>query len=379
MKRPNGDRAPLASRRTATAIKSATQTWNLNADETVVITVESPFTQQYEIGDKITVFGRDYTLNRLPTVKKTGMHEYQYTLTFEGIQYDLLRVQYELSIETSGNKLQDVQGDSLTGTLRKFMEVLIANANRVFPGQWSLGECPETEYKTLTFDGENCLAVMQNLCNEFTEGSTTVEFDINKVNGVYVVDMKKVGSVLPYTFQFGRGGGVYELTRQNVTSSDIVTKLYVFGSSENISLKYRADRLCLPGCTKHQSFIQDNALVAKYGIIEGRKVFDKIKPHYDGKVTSIVAGNVLQFVDSGFPFDLMAKNGDETIYLVPGENAKIHFNTGNLAGYEFEVTNYEHSTRKFTLKKFQDDRGDVFPNDSSTAFQFGQKRIVRNY
>ena len=115
MKRPNGDRAPLASRRTATAIKSATQTWNLNADETVVITVESPFTQQYEIGDKITVFGRDYTLNRLPPVKKTGMHEYQYTLTFEGIQYDLLRVQYELSIETSGNQLQDVQGDSLTG------------------------------------------------------------------------------------------------------------------------------------------------------------------------------------------------------------------------------------------------------------------------
>ena len=372
MTRPNGDRAPLASRRTATAIKSATQTWNLNADETVVITVESPFPQQYEIGDKITVFGRDYTLNRLPPVKKTGMHEYQYTLTFEGIQYDLIRAQYELSVETSGNTLQDVQGDSLTGTLRKFMEVLIANANRIFPGKWSLGTCPETDYKTLTFDGENCLAVLQNLCNEFTEGSTTVEFDINKVNGVYVVDMKKVGSVLPYTFQFGRGGGMYELTRQNVTSSDIVTKLYVFGSSENISLKYRADRLCLPGCTKHQSFIQDNALVAKYGIIEGRKVFDKIKPHYDGNVTSIVAGNVLQFVDSGFPFDLMAKNGDETIYLVPGENAKIHFNTGNLAGYEFEVTNYEHSTRKFTLKKFQDDRGDVFPNDSSTAFQFGQ-------
>ena len=372
MTRPNGDRAPLASRRTATAIKSATQTWNLNADETVVITVESPFPQQYEIGDKITVFGRDYTLNRLPQVNKTGMCEYKYTLTFEGIQYDLLRVQYELSIETSGNQLQDVQGDSLTGTLHKFMEVLIANANRVFPGQWALGECPETEYKTLTFDGENCLAVMQNLCNEFTDGSMTVEFDINKVNGVYVVDMKKVGTVLPFTFQFGRGGGMYELTRQNVTSSDIVTKLYVFGSSENISLKYRADRLCLPGCTKHQSFIQDNDLVAKYGIIEGRKVFDKVKPHYDGHVTSVVAGNVLQFVDSGFPFDLMAKSGDETIYLVPGENAKIHFNTGNLAGYEFEVTNYEHATHKFTLKKFQDDRGDVFPNSSSAAFQFAQ-------
>ena len=181
MTRPNGDRAPLAVRRTATSIKSATQAWNLNGEETVNIIVESPFPQQYEIGDKITVFGRDYTLNRTPVMKKTGMHDFQYTLTFEGAQYDLIRAQYELSVETSGNTLQDVQADSLTGTLQKFMQVLVANANRVFPGKWSLGTCPETEYKTLTFDGENCLAVLQNLCNEFTEGSTTVEFEINKV------------------------------------------------------------------------------------------------------------------------------------------------------------------------------------------------------
>ena len=369
MTRPNGNRAPLSVRRTATVITSASQTWNLNADETVNITVQSPFPQQYEIGDKITVFGRDYTLNRLPQVKKTGMQEFVYTLVFEGVQYDLIRAQYELSVETSGNTLQDVQGDSLTGTLHKFMEVLVANANRVFPGKWSLGTCPETDYKTLTFDGENCLAVLQNLCTQFTEGSTTVEFEIVKTNDVYVINLKKVGSTLPYTFKFGRGGGMYELTRQNVTSTDIVTKLYVYGSTENISLKYRADRLCLPGKTKHTSFIKDDTLIAKYGIIEGRKVFDKVKPHYDGEVTSVVSGNVLQFIDTAFPFDLMAKQGDETIYLVPGETAKIHFNTGNLAGYEFEVVNYDHSTHKFTIKTFQDDRGDVFPNSSSEAFQ----------
>ncbi len=372
MTRPNGSCAPLASRRTATSIKSATQQWNLNNEETVQITIESPFKQQFEIGDKITVFGRDYTLNRLPVVKKTGMHDFSYSLTFEGVQYDLLRVQYELSIETSGNQLQDVQGDTLTGTLQKFMQVLVANANRVFPGQWSLGVCPETDYKTLTFEGENCLAVLQTLCNKFTEGSTTVEFEIVKTNNVYVINLKKVGSVLPYTFKFGRGGGMYELTRQNVTSTDIVTKLYVFGSSENISLKYRADRLCLPGKTKHQSFIQDDALVAQYGIIEGRKVFDKIRPHYDGTVTSIVSGNVVQFVDANFPFDLNATSGGETLYLISGESAKIHFNTGNLAGYEFDVVSYNHSTHTFKLKSFQDDRGDVFPNTSSAAFQFAQ-------
>ena len=85
MTRPNGNRVPIAVRHTATSIKSATQTWNLNADETVNITVQSPFPQQYEIGDKITVFGRDYTLNRLPKMRKTGMHEFVVHPTFRVI------------------------------------------------------------------------------------------------------------------------------------------------------------------------------------------------------------------------------------------------------------------------------------------------------
>lgn len=372
MTRPNGNRVPIAVRRTATSIKSATQAWNLNGEETVNIIVESPFPQQYEIGDKITVFGRDYTLNRTPVMKKTGMHDFQYTLTFEGAQYDLLRVLYNLNIETTGNTLQDVQAETLTGTLQKFMQVLIANANRVFPGKWSLGACPETEYKTIGFDGENCLAVLQTLCNEFSNDGKNeyVEFEIITSGGVNTINMKKVGTVLPYTFKFGRGGGLYELTRQNVTSSDIVTRLNVFGSSENISFRYRAKRLCLPGKSKMQSYIQDDNAVAMYGIIEGQKVFEAIKPHYDGQITSIDSGNILKFTDTAFPFDLNAKSGEEYLYLIPNESPKIHFNTGNLAGYEFEVKEYNHSTHTFILKSFQDDRGDVFPNESSTAFQF---------
>ena len=374
MTRPNGNRVQIAVRRTATSIKSATQTWNLNGDETVNIIVESPFPQQYEIGDKITVFGREYTLNRTPVMKKTGMHDFQYTLTFEGAQYDLLRVLYNLNIETTGNTLQDVQAETLTGTLRTFMQVLVSNANRVFPGKWSLGVCPETEYKTIGFDGENCLAVLQTLCNEFSNDGKNeyVEFEIITSGGVNTINMKKVGTVLPYTFKFGRGGGLYELTRQNVTSSDIVTRLNVFGSSENLSFRYRAKRLCLPGKSKKDSYIQDNNAVAMYGVIEGQKVFEAIKPHYDGQVTSIDSGNVLKFIDTAFPFDLNAKSGEEYLYLIPNESPKIHFNTGNLAGYEFEVKEYNHSTHTFILKSFQDDRGDVFPNASSSAFQFAQ-------
>ena len=367
--KPNGSRVPMESRATATAINAAKQTWALNAEDTIAITVVSPFPQSYGIGDVITVFGRDYRLNRLPKVSKTGMQEYQYDLEFEGIQYDLMRVTYDVTINTTNNQLQDIQGDSLTGDLKRFMEVLISNANRVFPGKWALGVCPETDGdNTLTFsESDNCLSVLQTLCSEDKFG---VEFEIERVNGVYVINIKKtIGQTLPFVLECGKGKGLYSISRENVSSSNIVTRLKVYGSTENITSKYRADRLCMYGKNKASSYIEKADAVAKYGIFEGRKNFD-IKPTFTGKVSSVVDGDVLSFIDTSFPFDINAKNASgETLYLIPGVSAKVHFNSGNLAGYEFEVHAYDHATHKFTLVKQTDDRGNVFPSETSPAFQ----------
>ena len=370
--KPNGDRVPMESRRTATSITAAKQTWALNAEDTIAITVVSPFPQSYGIGDAITVFGRDYRLNRLPKVKKSGFAEYQYDLEFEGIQYDLLRVTYDVNINTTNNKLQDIQGDSLTGDLKRFMDVLISNANRVFPDKWALGKCPDTVGdKTLTFaENDNCLSVLQSLCSADNFG---VEFDIAKVDDVYIINLyEKVGSVLPFTLEYGKGKGLYSMNRDNVSSSNIITRLKVFGSTENITSKYRADRLCMYGKNKSSSYIEKPEAVAKYGIFEGRKNFDDIKPTHTGKITAIVDGDVLSFIDETFPFDINEKNASgETLYLISGVSAKVHFNSGNLAGYEFEVHAYDHATHKFTLVKQTDDRGNVFPSETSVAFQFG--------
>lgn len=370
--KPNGSRVPMESRATATAITAAKQTWALNAEDTIAITVVSPFPQSYGIGDVITVFGRDYRLNRLPKVSKTGMQEYQYDLEFEGIQYDLMRVTYDVNINTTNNQLQDIQGDSLTGDLKRFMEVLISNANRVFPGKWALGVCPETDGdNTLTFsESDNCLSVLQTLCSEDKFG---VEFEIERVNGVYVINIKKtIGQTLPFVLEYGKGKGLYSISRENVSSSNIVTRLKVYGSTENITSKYRADRLCMFGKDKTSSYIEKADAVAKYGIFEGRKNFD-IKPTFTGKVSSVVDGDVLSFIDTSFPFDINAKNtSGETLYLISGVSAKVHFNSGNLAGYEFEVHAYDHATHKFTLVKQTDDRGNVFPSETSPAFQIGK-------
>lgn len=366
--RKDGTTYPLAVKREATGIKEARQSWGLLGDDVVNISIESPYSQHYEIGDYFNVFGRTYKLNQLPRVRKVGTHKFNYELTFEGVQYDLLRAFYDVTIETTGNTLQDVQGDALTGDLKRFASVLISNANRVFPGKWKLGACPDTVAdKTLTFgDGDNCLAVFQNLCKTFD-----VEASISESVGVYTIDfVKHVGVTHPFTFEFGKGKGLYALDRQNVDSSNIVTRLKVFGSDDNITNKYRANRLCLPGKSKAQSFIEQSEAVQKYGIHEARKIFEDIKPTFNGKVTAIVVENVLQFKDANM-FDLNAKEADgkTTKYLVAGVSAKIHFNTGNLAGYEFDIHKYDHSTRTFTLKKLTDDRGDVFPSATSVAFQ----------
>lgn len=367
--KPNGSIVPMASKSTATAIKSAKQTWELLGNDVVNINVESPFPQVYGIGDRITVFGRQYKLNRLPKVKKTGMHAFSYDLEFEGVQYDLIRATYDLTIDTTNNQLQDVQADSLTGDLSCFVDVLISNANRVFPGKWAKGSCPETiADKTLTFgESDNCLSVLQNLCSEFN-----VEFEIKQSDGIFTINfVEKVGQTFPYTFQFGKGKGLYSLDRQNVDSSNIVTRLKVFGSSSNITHKYRANRLCLPGCSKGQSYIEKPDAVAKYGIYEATKYFDNIKPTFNGSITGLVAGSVLKFADTKM-FDLNAteSDGKTTKYLLPGVSAKIRFNTGNLVGYEFDVHAYDHATKTFTLIKITDERGDEFPSASSPAFQF---------
>jgi len=366
----NGNRVPLQSRRTATAVTSARQNWALNGDDTVDITVESPFPQTYDIGDKISVFGRDYTLNRLSKPKKSGAHEFQYTLQFEGVQYDLLRATYDVTIDTTNNNLQDVQGDSLTGDLHRFLTVLIANANRVFPGKWRLGSCPDTASDvTLTFgESDNCLSVLQSLMGKFGE---SLFFDIAVDGSVYVLNILSTSRTLPFTLEFGKNKGLYMISRDNVSSANIVTRLKVYGSASNITSKYRADRLCLPGKTKAQSYIEKPEAVAKYGIFEGRKHFDNIKPTFTGHVQA-VGDSVLELIDPTISFDLNAKEADgvTTKYLLNGVAAKVHFNLGNLAGYEFEIAKYDHATHKITLRKFTDDRGDVFPSETSAAFQF---------
>lgn len=347
----------LNSRANISGITKAEQKVGLLSDDLTEITVESATPLKFELGDTIDVFGKTYTLNFLPTIKKTGKRKFSYDLTFEGPQYELLDVQFLLPDDTTG--------DSFTGNLKDFLEVLLQNIRRIFPGKWVLGEYPaDTEYKTLSYVGENCLSVLQNLCKEHN-----IEFEIEQTNGVKTLHIRKAGVNFPYTFRYGRTGGLYELTRKNINSKNVVTRLYVYGGSNNLGSKYRYSKLCLPGKTKNKSYIENAAAIAAFGVKENTKTFDEIFPNRYGKVTG-KGTKYYAFVDSTMNFDLNEKDSEGTKWLIEGVNAKVKFTTGNLAGYEFDVHKYDHATKTIELVPFTDENGMKFPSETSAAFQF---------
>jgi len=367
----DGTTLKLQSKANVSAITRAEQTVELLGQDIVNISVLSAKKLTFLLGDKITIVGRDYTMNTPATERKLSETQFIYDLQFEGVQYDMIRAAYSVNVDTTSNEIQDINGDSLTGDLKRFLDVLISNLNRVFPDKWVLGTYPTTtETITETFsDTDNCLSVLQGLCSE---DKYNTEFHIAIAeNGTRTLNVGATGATMAYTFEYGKGKGIYELTRQKISSSNIVTRLNVFGSSKNImTSKYRAFKLCLPGKSKSQSYLENDTAIAKYGVWEGTKNFEDIYPHRKANVTALGADE-LTFTDNSMDFDLNAKDGNgNTLYLIAGTSPKVHFNSGNLAGYDFEVTSYKHATKTFTLKPQTDENGYTFPSPTSAAFKF---------
>lgn len=390
----DGTTVKLISSEHKCAITSATQTRKLCGNDTVTINLQSATYIDFYVGDKITIFGTTYTLNQLPTVKKESERSYSYTLVFEGLQYTLIDRVFLMPDNT--------QGDNLMFDLAGMLDVLDDNINRGNSGkqyEFVLDESLEdTEYKNLSLTGKNCLQVLQQLCQEWN-----TEFVFAEEPTRIAIYIGVAGSTFAFPFKYGRGGGVYELNRKK-GASDICTRLFVYGGTQNLTY-YRHNRLCLPSKEKNQSYVEDATAQAVYGIKEQVKNFDDIYPNRIGTITSLSGCDYNEFIDSAmadsqFGFDLnekWANNEDDceewlalkgledtpeneaiyyndvantaTKYLMAGATAKIHFNTGALAGYECDLHSYTHSSQKFVLKPLVDENGYDFPSKTNAAFK----------
>lgn len=367
IKHPNGETLPLYGRGNVVEISSGQQKKKLLGENIVEMTVRSARPLTFYIGDKITVFSEDYFLNLLPEAKKAD-GKYEYSLTFESVQYDLAKVVF-LDEDKSG--LSTSTNFTLRANLEEIAGIIINNLNRVYgEGKWILAKTPDqtTDVRDFSYAEDNCLAVLQKTCEEYgTEFK--IEQEGSGDNVVYKLSICKIGSVIPYTFKYGHNKGLYTVKRKTINSGNIVTRLYAYGGTKNIPTDYRnySSRLRF----SDEAYIEDDEAIRAFGLIEGAKLFEEIFPKYTGKVTAI-GEDPNTFSDSSIGFDLNEKDAEgNTKYLIDGISAKITFNTGSLAGYTFEVKEggYDHSTKTFTILKYEDERGFVFPSVDNSTFR----------
>lgn len=347
-----------------TSIVSASLSKGIMTDDTATYRVLSAFPLDIKINSTINIFGKTYRVNNKPEWSKTAENSYSYDIKFEGILFDLRKCMLFNADDTGFKTDSDF---SLIGTIEVFLLCIKNNIKRLSPN-WVIGTFENKETKTINFSKDNCLSALQKICQEFK-----VEFRIDDANNFHVINVGNFGKELDYTFEYGKGKGLYELSCTNVDENGIINRMYVAGGSENLPTNYRnfSNNLKLPNGL---DYIEDSSSIVFIGLKEGFIDFPDIYPHRTGKISAIDSNKKI-FFDDSMDFDLNAKESDgiTTKYLKADATAKVHFNTGNLAGYEFEIkpkTGYDHATKRFEIIPFKNESELVFPSETAAAFQF---------
>lgn len=402
----NGETIQLNTNEPFCFVKEATLTSSLMGDDYISLKIVSSEWLSFAKGDKIVVGGNEYSIRATTTREIVSEGYYNYEPVFYGVMYDLMKTIYR-NCDKYGKS--DKSTFDLTYTIKEFVQILIYNLERDYPGVWKFDEdnCPETEAMTIQFSGVNCLQALQTLCNS---EQFNLEFQITQDKGIRTIHIGKFGKrINPPSgadfFEWGKGNGLYNLKEQKIDDKAIITRLWVEGGTTNIRSDYRgyAERLQLPIQRMNQydhtladgtvvkantemigisdeskRYIENAELRDKIGSEEDVKTYDNIYPKRTGKVTAIVADDICAFIDDTMDFDLNKKDDKGTMYLVDGVSAKITFTSGRLAGQQFELNakgGYDDKTKKFKIIPFTDSRGLTIP---STETQDAYKIEVGN-
>lgn len=392
----NGETIQLNTNEPFCFVKEATLTSSLMGDDYISLKIVSSEWLSFAKGDKIVVGGNEYSIRATTTREIVSEGYYNYEPVFYGVMYDLMKTIYR-NCDKYGKS--DKSTFDLTYTIKEFVQVLIYNLERDYPGVWKFDEdnCPETEAKTIQFSGVNCLQALQTLCNS---EQFNLEFQITQDNGIRTIHIGKFGKrINPPSgadfFEWGKGNGLYNLKEQKIDDKAIITRLWVEGGTTNIRSDYRgyAERLQLPMQRMNQyehtladgtvvkansemigisdeskRYIENAELRDKIGSEEDVKTYDNIYPKRTGKVTAVVADDICAFVDDTMDFDLNKKDDKGTVYLVDGVSAKITFTSGRLAGQQFELNakgGYDDKTKSFKIIPFTDNRGLTIPSEET--------------
>ena len=331
-------------------------------------------------GAYIEYQGERYTLWYPSDFKKEGTRVFDYTVTFGGNEEILKKYKYKL-LSDKPYKLKFV----MTATPRMFVELLVDNLN-LYDSGWTVGTVIEAPEKLLSFNHEKCWAVLGRLAEEFDTEFEIVGKTINLRKVEYYKDA-------PLKLSYGKGNGFLPgVGRANQGDNLPVEILYVQGGERNIDYSaYGSQTLLLPK-SQELSYQGRRYKTDKDGMYVTRA--DKplssynedsydasdIYPSRVGTVSETdtepgedTDGNDVMFYDfydSSIPDNLNFED-----CLIAGQTMTVIFQTGRLAGREFDVK-YIHDGRKFEIISSEQD-GMTLPN-ASLYPEVGDKYAIFN-
>ena len=309
------------------------------------------------VGSYVEYQGVRYTLERPEAFKMKHRRLFEYTVTFEAYQSRAKRWKFRNTVD---GRLKF----PLTATPREHLQMFVDNMNRRDSG-WTIGACVTGVEHLINYDNNYCLEALQAMADEFG-----TEFEISgKTVSLHKVEYNKSN---PLPLSYGRGNGFKpNVGRSNSGDAMPVEILFAVGGEENIDPHAYGNRsLLLPEggaigfdgihFSDEEGFDATNARY--YSVSEDRLSIQRndkelssqaedsldcsdIYPKRVGTVGQVIIvdadNHFYDFTDTN-PASDPCPDFEEC--LIAGETMTVRFQSGMLAGREFEVK-YNHNPR----------------------------------
>lgn len=359
-------------------------------DHSLTLYYSLPEHVEIPVGSYCEFQGETFTLKRPENFKMKHKRLFEYTVLFDPPEANAKVWKFR-------NPVDGRLKFSLTAKPHEHLQMFVDNMNRRDKG-WTVGECIDGVETLIAYDHNFCIDALTRMASTF---KTEYEF-VGKCVSLRKIEYNKSN---PLPLSYGRGNGFKPgVGRSNTGDNPPTEILFVQGGTDNIDpSKYGSSELLLPknqtlaydgehfededGFTASNArrYIVDEAgfSIRRYdkelsSLAEDSLDCSEIYPKRVGTVSTVVVvdeeNNFYDFVDTSIPSSLNYED-----YLIEGETMTVIFQSGMLAGREFEVKYYHDSVKGKAARRFEivpaDIDGQTMPN-TTFAPKAGDKYAV---
>ena len=359
-------------------------------DHSLTLYYSLPEHVEIPVGSYCEFQGETFTLKRPENFKMKHKRLFEYTVLFDPPEANAKVWKFR-------NPVDGRLKFSLTAKPHEHLQMFVDNMNRRDKG-WTVGECIDGVETLIAYDHDFCIDALTRMASTF---KTEYELTGKRVS-LRKIEYNKSN---PLPLSYGCGNGFKPgVGRSNTGDNPPTEILFVQGGTDNIDpSKYGSSELLLP---KNQTlaydgehFEDEDGFIAKNArryvvdeaglsirrddkqlssLAEDSLDCSEIYPKRVGTVNTVVVvdekNNFYDIVDTSIPSSL---NYEEC--LIEGETMTVVFQTGMLAGREFEVKYYHNAVKGKAARRFEivpaDIDGQTMPN-TTFAPKSGDKYAV---